>query len=244
MLDYLVGQAGVREEAGSDEDAGGGGGSSVDSGVPYSFCGTNSLCMDCETSPKVQKIRVLQWEMTLECTFVSLNGRENPLLVAGGGGGTRGHESDGDGQDASLEEDGLAGGGPQGSFGAAGTGGGAGETAGGGWGGGGAGYFGSNGEIKSFVDFDHTTTMHKGGGIGGGGEAATDGGGGGGGYSGGGGASSAGGGGSFVAEGGTDVEKAVGHKGDGELIIETDISTPAPEPEVPNHNASVYLLQP
>ena len=37
-------------------------------------------------------------------TFVSINGRRNPLVIAGGGGGTRGYEEDDpDGQPGNLE---------------------------------------------------------------------------------------------------------------------------------------------
>jgi len=143
-------------------------------------------------------------------TFVSINGRGNPLIVAGGGGGTRGAKGDRDGSDASLEPDGAPGSGAHFSEGGK-AGHGAGSAANR-YGSGGGGFF-SDGkvEVNASPGFGFVSGGAAGGdfgGWGGGGDAGQSGGGGGGGYSGGGGGQGGGGGGSFVRKDALDVKKA------------------------------------
>lgn len=162
-------------------------------------------------------------------TFVSINGLRNPLIVAGGGGGTRGQSGDADGTDASLTEDGEDARGSNRASG--GTGGNGGESASGSYGNGGGGFFSGGGTENShsagpgnaFVDGGECT--YEDSGFGGGGGYGSDGGGGGGGYSGGGGGQGGGGGGSFTRSDASQISKEVGHDGHGELTIEM-LSTP------------------
>eukprot|EP00898_Chlorokybus_atmophyticus_P003444 jgi/Chlat1/40/ChrspC234757S00921 len=155
-------------------------------------------------------------------TFVSINGKQNPLIVAGGGGGTRGQPNDPDGTDASLDENGTCV--DSGTHGEGGRRGGAGSTAHSfGGGGGGGGYFHSNhdsGEgsgARSFMAGG--AAGGECGGFGGGGGRGLKGGGGGGGYSGGGGGKGGGGGGSFVREDAVDVRKHLGNETHGSVEI-------------------------
>lgn len=156
-------------------------------------------------------------------TFVALNGRANPLIVAGGGGGTSGDGANG--LDASLNAEGSNGD----PFPTAGVGGKAG--AGGRFGllstGGGGGGFNGDGVADSAnprINSPGQSFVNGGmgglnGGFGGGGGTGNCGGGGGGGYSGGGGGHSGGGGGSFVAPSGTLVRKAASNAGHGQCVI-------------------------
>ena len=153
-------------------------------------------------------------------TFVSVNkiDLEGILVVAGGGGGTRGCDSeDPDGCDASLEPDGTmadaencAEGGIDGAPGKDAT------SVVPSWGYGGAGWQKSSTTALSFVDGGFGGDC---GGFGGGGSVGMYGGGGGGGFSGGGGGRGGGGGGSYVKEDGKDVTKEVGNMGNGEVKI-------------------------
>ena len=152
-------------------------------------------------------------------TFVAVNNRqlEGILLVAGGGGGTRGYDDQGgDGCDASLE--------PSGTFAntihcaEGGLNGGYGKDAnflGLCWGHGGAGWQQSSTTAKSFVEGGNGGEC---GGFGGGGGVGLHEGGGGGGFSGGGGGRG-GGGGSYVRSDGEDVSKEVGSMGHGQVKI-------------------------
>ena len=154
-------------------------------------------------------------------TFVSVNTREleGILVVAGGGGGTRGYNSeDPNGCDASLEPHGTmsdatncAEGGLNGSPGQDAT------FAGPPWGFGGAGWQKSSTTAYSFVEGGYGGEC---GGFGGGGGVGMYGGGGGGGYSGGGGGRGGGGGGSYVREDGDNITKEVGNMHHGEVTIE------------------------
>jgi len=163
-------------------------------------------------------------------TFMAINGRKNPLIVAGGGGGTRGSRDDRDGKPASLEPAGS-----DGTGGSSGTGKGGVDGAGGrrkeaSYGGGGGGFF-RDGDDPGQEAYDaggrSFATGGKGsycGGFGGGGGCGSAGGGfacggGGGGYSGGGAGHSAGGGGSFVRQDGVNIVKVADHSGHGELEI-------------------------
>ena len=154
-------------------------------------------------------------------TFVSVNTRqlEGILVVAGGGGGTRGYNNeDPDGCDASLELHGTmanatncAEGGINGAPGLDAT------FAGPPWGFGGAGWQRSSTTAMSFVEGGNGGEC---GGFGGGGGVGMYGGGGGGGFSGGGGGRGGGGGGSYVREDGENVTKEVGNMHHGEVTIE------------------------
>ena len=173
-------------------------------------------------------------------TFVALNGRAHPLVVAGGGGGAS-YNVEGDGGDASLDESGA---GVKGAFtGQGGAGGHGGHAAVGGtcgFGGGGLGIPGqgstsaAGGSGEAFVDGGKGGAQ-LGGGFGGGGGHSNNngcGGGGGGGYGGGGaGNNGGGGGGSFIRpHGATDVAKRVSdhaHGNDGLLTI-TLVTPPGP----------------
>ena len=157
-------------------------------------------------------------------TFVSVNkiDLEGILVVAGGGGGTRGCDSeDPDGCDASLESDGTMAdakncveGGIDGAPGKDAI---FAELS---WGYGGAGWQKSSTTARSFVDGGFGGEC---GGFGGGGSVGLYGGGGGGGFSGGGGGRGGGGGGSYVREDGENVTKEVGNMGHGEVkIIQLD----------------------
>ena len=152
-------------------------------------------------------------------TFVALNKMRDLLLVAGGGGGTRGYDDeDLDGTDASTLESGRDGVGQQWAHG--GAGGGAGRDAsftGPSWGYGGAGYNTASLTAKSFL---HGGEAGEGGGFGGGGAVGQYGGGGGGGYSGGGGGRGGGGGGSFVKDEGIDILRELGNEGHGFVKID------------------------
>jgi len=153
-------------------------------------------------------------------TFVAVNSRqlEDILLVAGGGGGTRGYDDqDVDGCDASLEPNGTsadtihcAEGGMNGAPGKDAN------FLGPSWGYGGAGWKQSSTTAKSFVDGGNGGEC---GGFGGGGSVGLYGGGGGGGFSGGGGGRGGGGGGSYVRSDGDNVTKEVGHCGYGEVEV-------------------------
>eukprot|EP01092_Planopodium_desertum_P003714 TRINITY_DN1701_c0_g2_i3.p1 TRINITY_DN1701_c0_g2~~TRINITY_DN1701_c0_g2_i3.p1 ORF type:complete len:373 (+),score=85.50 TRINITY_DN1701_c0_g2_i3:77-1120(+) len=134
-------------------------------------------------------------------TFVAINGRMNPLIVAGGGGGTRGATGDEDGRDASLTEAGNDGAGTYHSKGAT-----AGEGATGctsSYGGGGGGYF-SDGKPNGGGTTPGIGFMNGGRG---------------GGYSGGGAGQGAGGGGSYIRADGADIEKSTESMGEGYLVI-------------------------
>ena len=155
-------------------------------------------------------------------TFIAVNSRQvldNILLVAGGGGGTRGFANeDIDGCDASLEPNGTsatmdecAEGGMNGAPGKD-----AAYFKGPSWGYGGAGWQQSSITAKSFVDGGNGGEY---GGFGGGGGVGMYGGGGGGGFSGGGGGRGGGGGGSYVRANGDNVTKVVGHMSHGEVEI-------------------------
>ena len=161
-------------------------------------------------------------------TFVAVNDRQvlgNILLVAGGGGGTRGFANeDIDGCDASL--------GPNGTFATmadcaeGGMNGAPGRDAdfkGPSFGHGGAGWQRSSSTAKSFVDGGNGGEY---GGFGGGGGVRMygGGGGGGGGFSGGGGGRGGGGGGSYVRADGDNITKEVGHMSHGEVQIVKDFS--------------------
>lgn len=159
-------------------------------------------------------------------TFVGYQdkGKLSPLIVAGGGGGTRGQSGDEDGTDANLTEDGSDGVGSNAASG--GTGGQGGSSASGSYGNGGAGFFEDGGEEHrhgvgpghSFVSGGACTYTDSG--FGGGGGYGSDGGGGGGGYSGGGGGQGGGGGGSYVRDDGAAVVKQAGHAEHGSLLVE------------------------
>ena len=154
-------------------------------------------------------------------TFVSVNTREleGILVVAGGGGGTRGNDSkDTDGCDASLEPHGTmanaqfcAEGGVDGASGKDAM------FTGPPWGHGGAGWNQNSTTARSFVDGGNGGEC---GGFGGGGGVGMYGGGGGGGFSGGGGGRGGGGGGSYVREDGDNITKEVGNMHHGEVKIE------------------------
>ena len=154
-------------------------------------------------------------------TFVSVNTRqlEGILVVAGGGGGTRGYDSeDLDGCDASLEPHGTmanakncAKGGVDGAPGQDAT------LTGPPWGFGGAGWQRSSTTAKSFVEGGNGGDC---GGFGGGGGVGMYGGGGGGGFSGGGGGRGGGGGGSYIREDGDNITKEVGNIHHGDVKIE------------------------
>ena len=154
-------------------------------------------------------------------TFVSVNTRklESILVVAGGGGGTRGYDSkDTDGCDASLEPHGTtanathcAEGGLDGAPGKDAM------FTGPPWGFGGAGWKKSSTTACSFVEGGNGGEC---GGFGGGGGVGMYGGGEGGGFSGGGGGRVGGGGGSYVREDGDNVTKKVGNMHHGEVTIE------------------------
>jgi len=153
-------------------------------------------------------------------TFVSVNTREidGILVVAGGGGGTRGFDSeDPDGCDASLEPDGTMANATECAEG--GINGAPGKDAiivGPPWGFGGAGWKQSSSMAKSFFDGGNGGEC---GGFGGGGGVGLFGGGGGGGFSGGGGGRGGGGGGSYVRKDGENVTKEVGNMSHGEVKI-------------------------
>ena len=158
-------------------------------------------------------------------TFIAVNeiNHESLLIAAGGGGGTRGvDENDFDGCDASLEPNGTDGKGKE--YGNGGINGGAGEDANTGnytpcLGYGGAGFLQNSTTASSFLKGGHGGQC---GGFGGGGSIGHGqygGGGGGGGYSGGGGGRGGGGGGSFVQSDGIDVQKVIGNKNNGSVII-------------------------
>lgn len=158
-------------------------------------------------------------------TFVSINGRLNPLIVAGGGGGTRGTPEDEDGSDASLGPNGMDGIGKVHSAGGRDGNGGFGLLT---FGGGGGGYFSDatgDGAGSAMMDAGGRAFVSGGfaynhGGFGGGGGVGDRGGGGGGGYSGGGAGKGGGGGGSYVREDGFNVTRSADHCGPGRLIIE------------------------
>ena len=154
-------------------------------------------------------------------TFVAVNNRqvfENILLVAGGGGGTRGYDQqDCDGCDASLEPNGTsaniihcAEGGRDGAPGKDAN------FLGPSWGYGGAGWKLSSSTAKSFVEGGDGGEC---GGFGGGGSVGLYGGGGGGGFSGGGGGRGGGGGGSYVRSDGKNITKEFGNLGHGKIEI-------------------------
>ena len=154
-------------------------------------------------------------------TFVAVNNRkifENILLVAGGGGGTRGYDDqDCDGCDANLDPHGTsaniihcADGGMDGAPGKDAN------FLGPSWGHGGAGWLQSSSTAKSFVEGGSGGEC---GGFGGGGSVGLYGGGGGGGFSGGGGGRGGGGGGSYVRQDGENVTKDVGNLTHGEVEI-------------------------
>ena len=152
-------------------------------------------------------------------TFVSCNGKSNPLLVAGGGGGTRGGGSDRDGGDASLTEDG--GDGTGGNSAPGGTAGRGGSSCTSSYGNGGGGYF-ENGASQGSCSPGPGNSFLSGGavrygdsGFGGGGGHGSSGGGGAGGYSGGGGGQGGGGGGSFIRPDASSVEMKAEHEGHG-----------------------------
>ena len=152
-------------------------------------------------------------------TFVSVNTRDlqGLLVVAGGGGGTRGIDNEDVGCDASLEPDGTMGNAINCAMG--GKDGAPGDDAifrGPPWGRGGAGWEQSSTTAKSFVDGGDGGEC---GGFGGGGGVGRYGGGGGGGFSGGGGGQGGGGGGSYVRADGDNVIKEIGHMDHGEVKI-------------------------
>ncbi|XP_065908501.1 uncharacterized protein [Dysidea avara] len=153
-------------------------------------------------------------------TFVTVNARqlEGLLIVAGGGGGTRGYDDqDCDGCDASLEPHGTSSGTIHCAEG--GINGAPGKDAnflGPSWGCGGAGFQQSSSTAKSFVEGGASGEC---GGFGGGGSVGLYGGGGGGGFSGGGGGRGGGGGGSFVRSDGENVARTVGNSGHGGVEI-------------------------
>ena len=160
-------------------------------------------------------------------TFVSVNTRDlqGILLVAGGGGGTRGADNeDADGCDASLQPHGTmanatncADGGIDGAPGNDAM------FTGPAWGHGGAGWGKSSTTAKSFVEGGDGGEC---GGFGGGGGVGMYGGGGGGGFSGGGGGRGGGGGGSYVRADGDNVTREIGHMDHGEVrIVKLPIST-------------------
>ena len=158
-------------------------------------------------------------------TFVARNEitLENLLIAAGGGGGTRGLDSeDGDGMDASLDENGSDGQGYE--HGNGGLNGDPGKDAslpefrGPCWGYGGAGFLKNSTTASSFLDEGHGGQC---GGYGGGGAIGSFGGGGGGGFSGGGGGRGGGGGGSYVHPTlATNVKKSLGNEGAGSIVVE------------------------
>jgi len=154
-------------------------------------------------------------------TFVTVNTRqlEGLLVVAGGGGGTRGYDDqDCDGCDASLEPHGTSSGTIHCAEG--GINGGPGKDAnflGPSWGFGGAGFQHSSSTAKSFVEGGDSGEC---GGFGGGGSVGLYGGGGGGGFSGGGGGRGGGGGGSYIRSDGENVAKTIGSSGHGSVEIE------------------------
>ena len=153
-------------------------------------------------------------------TFVSVNTRElkGILVVAGGGGGTRGLDNeDVAGCDGNLEPHGTMAkaincseGGINGAPGNDAI------FAGPPWGYGGAGWQQSSTTAKSFVDGGDGGEC---GGFGGGGGVGMYGGGGGGGFSGGGGGRGGGGGGSYVRPDGENVTKEIGNMDHGEVKI-------------------------
>ena len=154
-------------------------------------------------------------------TFVAVNDRQildNLLLVAGGGGGTRGIDNkDCDGRNASLDPNGTsatiadcAEGGMNGAPGRDAS------FLGPSWGHGGAGWQQSSTTAKSFVDGGNGGEYA---GFGGGGGVGMFGGGGGGGFSGGGGGRGGGGGGSYIRSDGKNVTKEVGNMAHGEVKI-------------------------
>ena len=177
-------------------------------------------------------------------TFVSVNTRElhGLLIVAGGGGGTRGYdEQDPDGCDASLDENGTwvnttncAKGGLNGAPGKDAI------FEGPSWGYGGAGYEQSSFTAKSFVEGGHAGEC---GGFGGGGSVGLYGGGGGGGYSGGGGGRGGGGGGSYVRLDGENVTKQIGSDGHGEVEIVKVLSNNTSSNNS-NNNSKEFEAQP
>ena len=178
-------------------------------------------------------------------TFVAINeiNRENLLIVAGEGGGTRGcDESDYDGANASLEPNGTDGLGRE--HGKGGIDGGPGEDAGlhgpcWGYGGAGALVDSNSGMSMSFVNGGNGG---RNGGFGGGGAVGSWGGGGGGGFSGGGGGRGGGGGGSYVRSDATLVEKKVGNEGAGSIQI--DRTEPPYPPESNPLNSACTVVPP
>ena len=172
-------------------------------------------------------------------TFVAVNNRqvfENILLVAGGGGGTRGYDDqDCNGCDGNLEPNGTsanikhcAEGGKDGAPGKDAN------FLGPSWGHGGAGWQQSSSTAKSFVEGGDGGEC---GGFGGGGSVGLYGGGGGGGFSGGGGGRGGGGGGSYIRSDGENVTKEVGNLGHGEVEIER-ITSIAPSKSTNSSNSS------
>ena len=162
---------------------------------------------------------------------------DNILIVAGGGGGTRGFdEGDKDGCDASLEPWGTDGEGKE--HGLGGKDGMPGMDAdmsyfqGPCWGHGGAGFLKSSKTAKSYIDGLEGGQC---GGYGGGGGVGMLGGGGGGGFSGGGGGRGGGGGGSYVSPGASYVTKEATNDQHGFVLIERI----SPEPQLINGNDSV-----
>ena len=156
-------------------------------------------------------------------TFVAVNDRQildNLLLVAGGGGGTRGFDNeDCDGCDASLDPNGTSASAIMADCADGGMNGAPGRDAsflGPSWGHGGAGWHKSSSTAKSFVDGGNGGEYA---GFGGGGDVGMFGGGGGGGFSGGGGGRGGGGGGSYVRADGENVTKEVGNMSHGEVEI-------------------------
>lgn len=158
-------------------------------------------------------------------TFVALNEitLDNLLIAAGGGGGTRGLDGeDGNGMDASLDENGSDGRGFE--HGAGGLNGEPGKDAnspefrGPCWGFGGAGFLKNSTTASSFLKEGHGGQC---GGFGGGGGIGSFGGGGGGGFSGGGGGRGGGGGGSYVHPTlATKVNRSLGNEGAGSIVID------------------------
>ena len=173
-------------------------------------------------------------------TFVSVNTRDlqGLLVVAGGGGGTRGIDSeDVDGCDANLEPHGTMAIAPNSVQG--GIDGAPGNDAlftGPPWGHGGAGWRSSSTTAKSFVEGGDGGEC---GGFGGGGSVGDFGGGGGGGFSGGGGGRGGGGGGSYVRADGENVTKDVGHMHHGEVKI---VKLPVSSNSSANNSKEINVL--
>ena len=149
-------------------------------------------------------------------TFVTLNGRNVPLVVAGGGGGTRGGLKDADGQPGSLMEQGGDGVGAYGAPG--GAEGQPGSNAQNRHGNGGGGFALTDPDSplpnRHFPGPGNSFTLggacvYGNSGFGGGGGHGSAGGGGAGGYSGGGGGAGGGGGGSYIRRAALDVSKSV-----------------------------------